>query len=57
MTEEELKKAICKHGTPITKKGGCLICVKENKLILLGLSGMAYTDEWNKTAKELNDLK
>ena len=29
----------------------------QNDLILIGLSGFAYTDLWNKKAKELNELK
>jgi predicted AlkP superfamily phosphohydrolase/phosphomutase len=29
----------------------------ENRLISMGLSGMAYTSYWNELAKELNDLK
>jgi len=29
----------------------------ENKLMLLGFSGMAYIDYWNEVAKENNKLK
>lgn len=29
----------------------------ENKLLMLGLYGMAYTSIWNETAKKLNKLK
>ena len=29
----------------------------QNKLMLLGFSGMAYTEYWNEVAKELNELK
>lgn len=29
----------------------------QNKLMLMGFSGMTYSEEWNKIAKELNNLK
>ena len=29
----------------------------ENQLMLMGMNGMAYTPEWNKIAKRLNELK
>ena len=29
----------------------------ENRMMLLGLNGMAYTDIWNETAKELEEKK
>ena len=29
----------------------------ENKMLLLGLSGMAYSDEWNKLALEKQKIK
>ena len=29
----------------------------ENHLMLLGFSGMAYTERWNEVAEELNELK